>query len=557
VRALSFSQQDASFLGVQDALKLRGGPIIVTPHGLPPKVDRPAEQQYPSKAQKKEVDHSEEQEKKQSHSGHGEKTRGGEASHKEEHKSNEETHTEKQASYPEAEAGAVAGEAGVAEGEAGAGETENLAKEQESLSLAFLLMGGVGALMVVFHFANSTHLDIQLAAWRVLNMTVSIFVAVLLYGILKEMIILVFEPGITALIVMTLILFVILFVGSHGFLYKLKSGSELQVKGSGIILAHICGFAGMYGLADSREIALVEERGTPGMIALVLTSSIVIAGLSYFMDIVMKKMEHGETVVATRNGEGRTPREEDELWIDTCEEMDDDVFCLAVSFSIVLWFRYMIRGRPFPYMPGAVGNVTQHHANVLLSCSFLFTVLVFAGAFAMIKFHYHIDSHRRVATNAQHLCSMIMAWCFLFWAEWQLYVWGWEHTIIGGCLVIAIFMTLFSFGAVVFLTHIQAYFHSTKMMQRAMGSLEMALGVLVGFSWERAFDVGFEEINAKYEHGMLGPCLVILLSIGLFAIVAPAWRLNILPKVLKLEEKAKKRDRLAQQEKETSAQCMG
>lgn len=547
VRALSLSQQDTSFLRVHDAVKLSRNPIIVTPNGLPPKVYVPAERKYPSKDQKNEAGHPGDQRKEQSQSGHGKEEDGTDALHKEEHHSSEESHTKKQAAVQD----------GAAEGEAGAHETKKVAKEEESLSLACLLMGGVGALMVVFHFANSTHLDIQLAAWRVLSMTVSIFAAVLLYGILKGLIIIVFEPSVTALTVMTLMLFVLLFLGSHAFLYTLKSASQVQVKGSGIILAHICGFAGMYGLADSREIAFVEEHGTPGMMALVLLSATCIGGLSYVMDILMKKVEDGESVIATRNGEGRTPREEDELWIDTCDEMDDDVFCLAVSFSIVLWFRYMIRGRPFPYMPGMCGNVTQHDAHLLLGCSIFFAVLVFVGAFAMHKFHHQVDAHRRIATNAQHLSSMIMAWCFLFWAEWQLYVWGWEHTIIGGCLLIAIFMTLFSFGAVILLNHIQGHFHSTKMMQRAMGSLEMALGVLVGFSWERAFDVGFEEINAKYEHGIFGPCLVILLSIGLFAVVAPAWRWNILPKVMKLEEKAKKRDSLAQQEKEASAQCMG
>merc|ERR1719491_906580 len=99
-----------------------------------------------------------------------------------------------------------------------------------------------------------------------------------------------------------------------------------------------------------------------------------------------------------------------------------------------------------------------------------------------------------------------------------------------------------SFLSVFILDSVEAQFRGSKMMKRAMGSLELALGVLVGFTWERAFDVGFEEFELKFEHHakeavLPGAFWVMLMSLVLWIIVAPAWRYYILPKALKMEQK--------------------
>merc|ERR1719271_944739 len=126
-----------------------------------------------------------------------------------------------------------------------------------------------------------------------------------------------------------------------------------------------------------------------------------------------------------------------------------------------------------------------------------------------------------------------MAWSFLFWSEWQLYVLGWESTVIGACIAIAFFLSFLCFAMVFVLSNLAERFKSNKLARRALGSLELALGILVGFSWERAFDVGFEEIEHKIHHDkrlQISPVLcIVLLSTVLLVIVAPAWRLYILP----------------------------
>lgn len=414
------------------------------------------------------------------------------------------------------------------------GHGEHEAAEPGSFSLACFLMGGVGVLMFLFYLVNSPLQGVKAATWRVLNMTASIFVAVLIYGTIKMLILHIFEPGFKATIGLILTLFILLYVGTHAILFKLKGGDKLRIQAAGTVLGHMTGFAAMYGFADCREVEMFEELDTTGIILLIVGAALLILTLSFVMDKVMKKLALGDGVID----------EDEERWIEICDETDDDVFCLAISFLCVLLFRQLIRGKTQPYEPGKVGNVTQTDANILLLVSVGFCVLAAAGAVAIVKFSSQLTANaldNRFTTNFQHLNSMILAWSFLFWAEWQLYVWGWEKTVIAGCLCVALFLTICSFAAVFAINQIEEHFQD-KMAKRALNSLELALGVLVGFSWERAFDVGFEEIEHNLEHGaetssVPGTVWVVLLSIVLFCFVAPAWRLYILPKTMALEEK--------------------
>lgn len=413
---------------------------------------------------------------------------------------------------------------------------EDEALEKESFSLALILMGGVGSLMFIFYLVNSPYIGVKISTWRVLSMTVSIFVAVLLYGTLKMLILHIFEPGFHATIGITLVLFVLFFIGTHALLFHLKGGDETQLQAYSTVAGHICGFAAMYGFADCQEVEMFEALEAKGFVLLIVSSASIISILTYAMDKVMEKVAADDGVVDA----------EEERWIETCDETVDDVFCLAISFLCVLFIRYLITGKVQAYEPGKLGDVSQAHANILLLVVIGFVCLVAAGTVTMIKCPHlcATDFDKRITLNLQHLNSMILAWSILFWAEWQLYVWGWESTVIGGCLVIAVLLTVFSFATVFLLSYMSTFIQGGHGERRTMKSLELALGVLVGFSWERAFDVGFEEIEHTLHHrihlGIPPWATVTLLSLVLLIIVAPAWRFYILPKAAHLEEKADK-----------------
>lgn len=505
--AFSHLRPDAAsaLLGTASSLTLRG-PIVTKPRTLPKGLTPKEPAKEPTKVETPEPEKEEYEELKPEH------------------------HEPEVAAAIESEEGSHPSEAEEAEE----------APSAESLAIAYFLMSSVGALMVVFHFANSSYGNIKSTTWRVLNMTVSIFAAVLLYGTLKNFIRHVFVVERSAMPAITLSLFGIFFVGSHAILFKLKRKDEELLQAAATILSHLCGFAAMYGFAECQEVPIIEEYGAEGILFPIILAVIVIVGLSYIMDHVMDRIAKSDGTLSASEVH----------WIECCEETDDDVLCLAVSFLVVLFFRSWIRGSPQPYEPGLIGNVNQSDSNRLLACSFVFALMMVLGIKIMSGYQSKLDANpgaRRITTILQHLNSMIVAWSLLFWAEWQLYVWGWERTVIGASVTIAVSLTMFSFLCVVLLNITSGRFRGSKVLQRALKSLELSLGILIGFSWERAFDVGFEQIELHMEmtmghkhtwaHHATASLLVSTMSIGLFAIVGPAWRYHILPKALQLQDK--------------------
>merc|ERR1719454_953520 len=281
----------------------------------------------------------------------------------------------------------------------------------------------------------------------------------------------------------------------------------------------------MYGFADLYDVPFFAEMGMWGYIVLILISVVIVGGMIWVTDKMMLKM-------AMADGE---MDESEEKWVEICDETDDDIFCLAMSFLLVQMLRGWVRGENLSYMPGKVGDVTQSQANWLLGLFFLLAVLtgVCAG-YLLKKFKKSSKAQLRSICNFNHVMSMSTAWLLLFWAEWQLYVWGWEYTVIGGCLLNSICLTMFSF-AMCFVFNAAEDAVKSKAAKRAVDSVELSLGILVGFSWERAFDIAFEAMEHTVEHDpkylwIDGIVAVTIVSGILLAIVAPAWRLYILPK---------------------------
>merc|ERR1719272_676096 len=119
------------------------------------------------------------------------------------------------------------------------------------------------------------------------------------------------------MIAITLSVFVVLYVGLHAVLYQLKGGDETTLQAGGTIFAHICGFAGMYGFADSQEVELL---GTYGIVVAIVVASIFILGLSLIMRTVMAKVEARD--ILNSNGDASQVEEEDEKWVETSEEAE-------------------------------------------------------------------------------------------------------------------------------------------------------------------------------------------------------------------------------------------
>merc|ERR1719387_67913 len=159
----------------------------------------------------------------------------------------------------------------------------------------------------------------------------------------------------------------------------------------------------------------------------------------------------------------------------------------------------------------------------------------------------------RTVRAFQNVSAMAFAFCFLFYGEWQIYAIGYHGVRIKACLIVAMFVTLLCLILIFALDAIE----SLLAMRRAVRSLVLAMGLLIGFSWEKAFDIGLEALahpdippDAVFRGGgwfgdLLGFMARItawFLPLFLLIVALPAWKMYVLPHcdpdIIKAEEDA-------------------
>jgi len=142
----------------------------------------------------------------------------------------------------------------------------------------------------------------------------------------------------------------------------------------------------------------------------------------------------------------------------------------------------------------------------------------------------------------QNVLSMCFAWCFYFVITWETRRLLRPAKVITAesdaeKAVVALVASMMAFGAIMILDYFSDKYSGadTEMLLRGM---IRSLGVLVGFSWEHAFEGGVEVISElTAEKGEWYPLIVRLgmaLIIGLG--ITPAWERYILRNVLTLRK---------------------
>merc|ERR1712048_544792 len=119
------------------------------------------------------------------------------------------------------------------------------------------------------------------------------------------------------------------------------------------------------------------------------------------------------------------------------------------------------------------------------------------------------------------MSAMVLAWCFFFAGKWEV-------------KRLAPFMDPNSMtSAAIFAFDLLEDLESTgREVDRALVSIIVALGTLVGFSWEQSFEgaaTQLASLTANAARGKLGLAFVVAL------IVVPAWHKYILKTTLEIE----------------------
>jgi len=393
----------------------------------------------------------------------------------------------------------------------------------EALAYALCLMGSVVTVMSIFYLVNWDDEDIKANTWQSLSMTVSIFGAVLIYGTLKNLICHLLdvhghraEP--LVLLFMFLMFFLILQIALHAMMRA--DHKRISLRATGTILAHITGFSGMYCAAGLQAMPPFNTSAW-AMFSVTVGVAAVISGLCAVGGYFRRQ------VALADDGE---IDEEEAQWMDQVEDAENDVYSLCLGFSIMQVIRFSITGEVQAYGPAEhPETVEQFHANWLLAASVAFGAGTVAGTYVMAKLGNQHLQQRQALRTSLNVFSVAMAWCILFWGEWQIYVLGFSGVRIAGLLLVALSLTVGSCALILCLDMIADTFSHNE--ARGLRTVILSLGLMVGFTWERAFDIGLEDLSS--HHGGKYKALTrVLFPTLLVAVVLPAWSKYILPHAL-------------------------
>merc|ERR1711862_835041 len=142
--------------------------------------------------------------------------------------------------------------------------------------------------------------------------------------------------------------------------------------------------------------------------------------------------------------------------------------------------------------------------------------------------------------------------CLFFSSQWLF-----AKTSFSGMLnavVIALFVTAVALSLIFGLDVLADMPETGKDFDKAIRAVVQALGILIGFSWEKSFDLAVESVCGQVEF-MPEPITKLLLAIILASVVIPAWKMHILPTIKEFEEEEEEEE--AREEKEEAAGVEG
>lgn len=423
----------------------------------------------------------------------------------------------------------------------------------ENLGVAVMLLGSISFMMGLFYLTNLRDKDLQHYSWYVISSTISIFCAVLLFQAVNGIVEMYMlegneeEEGFELMVDMVhmmlwytgLQLFLAYTAGaiskaspgdgtdveslSSADLKAVKKHINLQVKCWAVLLGHITGFAAINAFAQLQQQFSQDKLFLTGMVPFAAWAILfLLCSITHDIRMGVICMDDRETL-----GE--------QLWNEGTEETENDVVGLAVAFVVVQWLRLAISGG----LPNTEGeepaDQLSRHAPVemalLLGVGFGFTAL------EALRVKYLRRSHSRLVPQFQNIVSMCFAWCLFFSSDWFVSHFFFAHdpkSMIKH-VVLALFVTACALALIFILDKIADLPQTSGEVDRIVRSIVMALGILIGFSWEKSFDVAVASI-ASTVHALPEAATKLLLGLSLVTLVIPAWRLHILPTVLEFQE---------------------
>mmetsp|Transcript_75056 Transcript_75056/g.172036 ORF Transcript_75056/g.172036 Transcript_75056/m.172036 type:complete len:585 (-) Transcript_75056:54-1808(-) len=461
------------------------------------------------------------------------------------------------------------------------------------VGLGASLLISITMMMGLYYITNFPDPDIRRYAYEVLNSTISIFCAVLLFSAGND----VFEKEVvghldpkwatSARVGVTVFWFTVLQLVTarlahqfededtrkkHEFVHQHHETTDVNLSSAGVLLAHISGFAciNLFGHLQQQHRFSASPFASLGSAVLALC-------FCAFMNKITRVIRH-QLIHRDKDMD-----EFEEMWDEAVQESENDVFSLCVSFLCVQSLRFAVSGTlPNDEGDEAVATLFHHswYEPVLLilfgSAGSLVLTMYFLGLRSVKKNEKPKGLARRVTMSvdgvltrlkkastmevasvpliewervSELFCTTIShasAWAILFGAKWAIagLLTVEDETILN--LLCAFVLSGFCCAFIWVLDNIQDSVRAEAREARDGDNAEQSkerveitseiirhlvdqVGIIIGFGWERCFDGAVVAVASPTPNPLVTKFILAVLCA---VVVLPAWRLYLVPMVV-------------------------
>jgi len=368
-------------------------------------------------------------------------------------------------------------------------------------------------LMVVFAMATSTDKILVAHTWAVIDLVTAIFLAVLWYqafaALLEHFIYEKYQWICHGLQTVGLLLAIFVSWSLRGKLHK----TSLAVFCG--CAAHFASFASM-GFTSEVQESVVEAHEGFGLALSVVVVTLLLAAFYYAATMTKK----------AAGMEGK-----DAEWDDAIEDVENDFLAMAAALSITLLVNALICGHFYGLeeIEGVHKHTPLQQRAMMIYSAVLFPCGVIAvHVMGSMKQNASAGLQRFLAIACSTM-SMMIAWAFLQAAQWEFAVLYAATAPVTARLWFAIGFTLFG-CLMVFIGSKLCSEKPTKSQKETISVGLLAIGLVIGWSWEQCFNAAVEGITEGHAHETK---FKFSMAIGLGVVCIPVYIYSLKPVVMR------------------------
>ncbi|CAD7946281.1 unnamed protein product [Amoebophrya sp. A120] len=429
-----------------------------------------------------------------------------------------------------------------------------------SLAVSAMLLGSFAFMMAMFYLVNHPDEDMKRYSWQVISATISIFIAVLTFqGIDNTLVnaIITEQGGIRHLLLDFTQQFCWFWIlqfalgkatgalGGGGdedeedetkgenpdevwLTEEEKEEIELLVMFWGTLIAHINGFAAINSFSDLQQLSFFAQSPFHAILTVPIAFCVIV-GLFHLLDSYRERL-------ALLDGH-KDDREY--MWDAEAEECENDVAGLCLSFLTAQAVTFSTVG----IIPDSEGEL-EHLGDItgeMYIVQFIWCLVFMAISVLVTRLCSYLQPEEesfqeRILGVMNNWSCMSFSWTTLMLFRWCMFYIGLGEDPVFFKVGVALCASCVAFLLITALDNLSDGDFTSDQVDKALRQMILALAILVGFGWEQSFDVGVEALSDKIaifgSHGLAK----FLMTVFLLVIVAPAWKIYIIPTYFRLQE---------------------